>query len=92
MNINEKTRIIDLEVGDLIDLITNIVNGKMQPPPPDNNDDFIYGYKGLAEYLKCSLTCVYKRIKSKKYDKAIMRNGKKIIFLKSEIIKIISKK
>ena len=94
MNITEQTRVIDLTVGELIDLFNNMNKLKQEPTKVSNycDDEFIHGYAGLANYLKCSQFCIYQRIKSGKYDNAIIRNGKKIIFKRSEIVKVLESK
>ena len=89
MQITEQTRVIDLTVGDLIDLFNNMNKLKQEPVNVTkySDDEYIHGYAGLANFLKCSQFCIYQRIKSGKYNNAIMRNGKKLIFKRSEIVK-----
>jgi hypothetical protein len=90
MNITESTRVVDLNVGQLIDIMTNLK--KQEAPVKVSNfcnDDFIFGDKGLSEFLKCSIVTIYNRKKAGIYDSAIIRNGRKIIYKKSEIEKIL---
>ena len=91
MQITEQTRIIELTVGQLIDLLNNVVK-PIKPEPIIANycdDEFIHGYAGLARFLKCNPKTIWEHKKTGKYDKAIIRNGKKLIFKKSEIIKAL---
>jgi len=93
MNFTEQTRLTDLNVGQLIDIIINLK--KEEEPVKSANflgDDYIYGYSGLAKILGCSKVTVYDRLKKGIYDNAIIRNGRKIIFKKSEIEKILENK
>ena len=93
MNITEHTRVTDLTAWQFADFMKAILKQeKLEGKPIQNNycnEEFIHGYAGLANYLKCSQFCVYQRIKSGKYDKAMIRNGKKIIFKKSEVMKVL---
>ena len=64
MNITEQTRLTDLTVGQLIDVIIHLK--KVEEPVKSSNfcnDDFIYGDKGLSEFLKCSTVTIYNRKK-----------------------------
>jgi len=93
MVITEQTRVIDLTVGDLISLMNNMMPKKQEPIVNNYCDDeFIHGYAGLARFLKCSQKTIWEHKKDGKYDNAIIRNGKKIIFKRSEVVKVLESK
>ena len=72
---SDDTLLIDLTVGDLKELITNLVSKIKQI----EEKRFVYGYKGLATLLNCSI-CTAKNLKlSGKIDEAIIQDGRKII-------------
>lgn len=58
----------------------------------DSASDYVYGIRGLADYLGVSDPTIMKYISSGKLDPAIRRVGKKYSFLKSKIDEIFSQK
>ena len=90
MNITENTRIIDLTVGQLIDLFANMQKKVEKPVQSDySGDNFLYGYKGLAAFLGCSETTVYNQKEKGAYNGSIVRNGRKILFDKQKLMQIL---
>lgn len=84
---SDDTRLIDLTVGDLKELITNLVSKIKQI----EEKRFVYGYKGLATLLNCSI-CAAKNLKlSGKIDKAIIQEGRKIIVDTQLVFELLQK-
>lgn len=84
---SDDTRLIDLTVGDLKELITNLVSKIKQI----EEKRFVYGYKGLATLLNCSI-CAAKNLKlSGKIDEAIIQDGRKIIVDAQLAFKLLKK-
>ena len=92
----EDTRIIDLTVGQLIELMTNIKKQEEIKNPVKSStfcgNDYFFGYSELAKELGCSTVTIYDRLKSGVYDSAIIRNGRKILFKKDKIKEILESK
>ena len=72
---SDDTRLIDLTVGDLKDLIASL----MPHPEPIKEKRYVYGYKGIAALFNCSLRAAQSLKQGGKIDKAITQDGRKII-------------
>lgn len=75
--INPETRIIDLTVGQLMELI-----GKEQTVQVNNTDTerkLVYGIAGIARLFNCSMTTANRIKASGRIDKAISQHGRTII-------------
>jgi hypothetical protein len=75
--INPETRIIDLTVGQLMDLL-----GKEQSIEVDNmqrEKRFAYGIAGIAQTFNCSMTTANRIKASGKIDRAISQHGRVIV-------------
>ena len=75
--INPETRIIDLTVGQLMDLL-----GKEQVTVIDNapkEKRLAYGIAGIAQTLNCSMTTANRIKASGKIDRAISQHGRVIV-------------
>lgn len=75
--INPETRIIDLTVGQLMELI-----GKEQNVQVNNSDTekkLVYGIAGIARLFNCSMTTANRIKASGRIDKAISQHGRTII-------------
>ena len=75
--INPETRIIDLTVGQLMELI-----GKEQTVQVNNTDTerkLVYGIAGIARLFNCSMTTANRIKASGRIDKAISQHGRIII-------------
>lgn len=75
--INPETRIIDLTVGQLMELI-----GKEQTVQVNNSDTekkLVYGIAGIARLFNCSMTTANRIKASGRIDKAISQHGRTII-------------
>lgn len=80
MNINPNTRIIDLTVGELVDLIREttaaVASSPMQEKKPRNLE---YGIAGIARIFNCSMATANRIKASGKIDKAITQTGRIIV-------------
>jgi len=74
--INPNTRIIDLTVGELMELL-----GQQQSVVVDNTPKekrFVYGIAGIAQLFNCSMTTANRIKASGKIDRAISQCGRMI--------------
>ena len=74
--INPNTRIIDLTVGELMELL-----GQQQSVVVDNTPKekrFVYGIAGIAQLFNCSMTTANRIKASGKINKAISQCGRMI--------------
>jgi hypothetical protein len=76
--IDQSTRIIDLTVGDLLEIIgkTPTVETSHMPTPEKR---FVYGINGIAKLFDCSKTTASRIKASGKIDGAVLQLGRKII-------------
>ena len=79
---NENTRLIDLTVGQLQDLIYETVNrsiAKVNTNITSNEKKLVYGIDGIAELFGCSRTKANEIKQSGMIDKAVIQIGRKIV-------------
>lgn len=78
MEITSDTRIIDLTVGQLMDLIA-----KAQAPvvekKPEQTKRLVYGISGIAQLFNCSMTTANRIKASGRIDDAITQHGRIIV-------------
>ena len=76
--ITPETRIIDLPVGQLMDLIA-----KAQAPvvekKPEQTKRLVYGISGIAQLFNCSMTTANRIKASGRIDDAITQHGRIIV-------------
>ena len=76
--ITPETRIIDLTVGQLMDLIA-----KAQAPvvekKPEQTKRLVYGISGIAQLFNCSMTTANRIKASGRIDEAITQHGRIIV-------------
>lgn len=76
--ITPETRIIDLTVGQLMDLIA-----KAQTPvvekKPEQTKRLVYGISGIAQLFNCSMTTANRIKASGRIDDAITQHGRIIV-------------
>ena len=76
--ITPETRIIDLTVGQLMDLIA-----KAQAPVVEKNPEqtkrLVYGISGIAQLFNCSMTTANRIKASGRIDDAITQHGRIIV-------------
>ena len=78
MEITSNTRIIDLTVGQLMDIIA-----KAQAPAvektPEQTKRLVYGISGIAQLFNCSMTTANRIKASGRIDDAITQHGRIIV-------------
>ena len=78
MEITSNTRIIDLTVGQLMDLFA-----KAQAPvvekKPEQTKRLVYGISGIAQLFNCSMTTANRIKASGRIDEAITQHGRIIV-------------
>lgn len=92
---NENTRLIDLTVGQLQDLIYETVNrsiAKVNTNITSNEKKLVYGIDGIAELFGCSRTKAFSIKNSGVIDKAVSQIGRKIVVDADLALKLIGKK
>lgn len=75
---NKEDFISDLTVKDFIELSKVLIQSDV--------NEFVYGYKELAEFLNCSNSKVRKLVKSGKIDSAIYKAEGLIFFDKKKVL------
>ena len=77
MEISPDTRIIDLTVGQLMEILGTSKQPTIQEQPSEKK--LVYGIAGIAQIFNCSMTTANRIKKSGKIDKAIKQNGRIIV-------------
>lgn len=83
------TRIIDLTVEQLADIITDVVNRTLEAKNQPQQEEWAYGMHGLADTLGCSVAQATKIKASGKYNSAIKQVGRKIIVNVTQLRKML---
>lgn len=91
--INDATRVIDLTVGQLEDLIRSWVRSEEASAKADDRQDkrHVYGLKGLAKLLGCSTTSACKINTSGIIEPALTRLGNLLIYDSDMVLDLIKK-
>lgn len=76
---NLNTRIIDLTVADLIEILEKHKGAVNQPPKDYTQKRYVYGLAGLAKLFNCCTGTAHVIKKSGKIDAAISQEGRKIV-------------
>ena len=71
------TRIIDLTVGELMELFGTIKPTPQEPPKPEKR--LVYGIAGIAQVFNCSMTTANRIKASGRIDRAIKQHGRIIV-------------
>lgn len=80
IKIDPNTSIIDLTVGELMELIEAAQTEKTTPQAPTAPEKrFVYGIAGIAQVFNCSMTTANRIKASGRIDRAIMQNGRIIV-------------
>lgn len=93
MKINDKTRVIDLTVSDLLDVVETRVRQVLNGTTKDENEKrrYVYGLKGLMNLLGCSKTTASRLKLSGKLDEAITQCGSLIIIDADKALQLAGK-
>lgn len=73
------TRIIDLTVGELMDLLETTIKTTPQEAPTKPEKRLVYGISGIAQLFNCSMTTANRIKASGRINGAIMQNGRTIV-------------
>ena len=90
MKVNMNTRLIDLNVGDLLELIqqasqnNSIVNVA-------HNEKYVYGIDGIANFLGCSKTTVHEYRKQGWIEPSIKQFGRKVVCDTEKALELLDK-
>ena len=81
IRINPNTRIIDLTVGELMELLDaiNITQHEQQEQPKMPEKRLVYGIAGIAQLFNCSMTTANRIKASGRIDDAITQHGRIIV-------------
>lgn len=78
IRIDPNTRIIDLTVGELMELLETIkTTPQKAPTKPEKR--LVYGIAGIAQLFNCSMTTANRIKASGRINRAIMQNGRTIV-------------
>lgn len=77
IDIDPNTRLIDLTVGQLLELIQSASGKTVQEAPKERR--FEYGIAGIARIFNCSISTANRIKASGKIDKAISQRGRLIV-------------
>lgn len=89
IDIDPKTRLIDLTVGQLLKLIESASEKPTQDEPKERR--FEYGIAGIARIFNCSISTANRIKASGKIDKAISQRGRLIVIDADEAINLFNK-
>lgn len=80
IKIDPNTRLIDLTVGDLMELLESMQDEKTAPQAatvPERK--YVYGIAGIAQIFNCSMTTANRIKASGRIDRAISQTGRIIV-------------
>ena len=87
--ITERTRLIDVTVGDFVDYLKDCgLIGQPEPTVEYSEPEYVHGLAGLAQLLGCSIGTALKRKQSGEFDQAISQVGRKIIVDANKVLEI----
>jgi hypothetical protein len=78
INIDPQTRIIDLTVGQLMELLES-AQGAPQAVQEVKEHRKVYGIAGIAQIFNCSMTTANRIKRSGRIDRAITQHGRIIV-------------
>ena len=79
MEIKSNTRIIDLTVGQLMELIAKAQAPATITEAPEKAKRLVYGISGIAQLFNCSMTTANRIKASGRIDDAITQHGRIIV-------------
>ncbi len=79
INIDPQTRIIDLTVGQLMELLESAKEAPKQAPQEVKEHRKVYGIAGIAQIFNCSMTTANRIKRSGCIDRAITQHGRIIV-------------
>lgn len=88
IDINPNTRLIDLTVGQLLELIESASGKPTQDAPKERRLE--YGIAGIARIFNCSISTANRIKASGKIDKAISQRGRLIVIDADKALKLFN--
>lgn len=90
--ITERTRLIDVTVGDLVDYFRqNGLLARQEPRIEYKGPETVKGIEGLAGLLGCSVSTAQRRKNSGEFNGAIRQSGRKITVDVRKVLAIMEK-
>lgn len=91
MEITSDTRIIDLTVGQLMDLFAKAQAPATQTQPKEEKR-LVYGITGIAQIFNCSMTTANRIKASGRIDDAITQHGRIIVVDANKALQLFNNK
>lgn len=92
MDIDPTLRIIDLTVGQLMDLLQSAKDAPKQIVQEIKEHRKVYGIAGIAQIFNCSMTTANRIKKSGRIDRAIVQHGRIIVVDVEMALELFNKK
>ena len=87
MEYNENTRLIDLTVGELRDIFSQLIPTTPKKEPVE----IVYGTHGLCDLLGVSSATAQRLVSAGRLKKAMYKTGRKVCFNKAMVLDILNK-
>lgn len=92
MAVDRSKRVIDLTVGELLDLLENVDRPQVVVDTASERGRYVYGLSGIAGLFGCSRTTANRLKQSGKIDGAITQIGNLIIVDAEKALELAGKK
>ncbi len=90
IKIDPNTRIIDLTVGQLMELLESVQGTTEHAPEQERR--LVYGIAGIAQIFNCSIATANRIKKSGKINKAISQRGRLIVVDANKALELFNNK
>lgn len=90
IKIDPNTRIIDLTVGQLMELLESVQGATEHAPEQERR--LVYGIVGIAQIFNCSIATANRIKKSGKINKAISQRGRLIVVDANKALELFNNK
>ncbi len=90
IKIDPNTRIIDLTVGQLMELLESVQGATEHAPAQERR--LVYGIAGIAQIFNCSIATANRIKKSGKINKAISQRGRLIVVDANKALELFNNK
>ena len=92
MEITSDTRIIDLTVGQLMDLFAKVQAPATITEDPEKAKRLVYGIAGIAQIFNCSMTTANRIKASGRINDAITQHGRIIVVDANKALQLFNNK
>ena len=92
MEITSNTRIIDLTVGQLMELFAKVQSPATTTEAPEKAKRLVYGIAGIAQIFNCSMTTANRIKASGRIDDAITQHGRIIVVDANKALQLFNNK